>query len=49
MGYGSRLALGCKIGGFFSAIPALALNGWAFVLGLALGSYLGVLAIKRLA
>ncbi len=49
MGYGSRLAIGCNIGAFFSAIPALALNGWVFALGLAIGSYLGVLAIKRLA
>lgn len=48
MGYGSRLAMGCNIGGFFSAIPALALNGWLFGLGLALGSYLGARVIRRL-
>ncbi len=49
MGYGSRLAIGCNIGAFFSAIPALALNGWVFGLGLALGSYFGVRIIRRLA
>jgi len=49
MGYGSRLAMGCNIGGFFSAIPALALNGWVFALGLAVGSFVGVLILKRLA
>ncbi|MBI5166846.1 MAG: YeeE/YedE family protein [candidate division NC10 bacterium] len=49
MGYGARLAMGCNIGSFFSAIPSLALNGWVFAVGLAIGSYFGVLAIKRLA
>ena len=48
MGYGARLAMGCNIGGFFSAIPSLALNGWVFGLGLAIGAYLGVHVIKRL-
>ena len=43
MGYGARLAMGCNIGGFFSAIPSLALNGWVFGLGL-----IGVQIIKRL-
>ncbi|HWU38174.1 MAG TPA: YeeE/YedE family protein, partial [Candidatus Acidoferrum sp.] len=28
IGYGARLAQGCNIGAFFSAIPALAVNGW---------------------
>ncbi len=49
IGYGARLAQGCNIGAFFSAIPALAANGWVFAAGLALGAYLGVLVIKRLA
>ena len=48
-GYGSRLALGCNLGAFFSAVPALAVSGWLFAIGLALGSYVGVLAIRRLA
>lgn len=48
MGYGARLAQGCNIGGFFSAIPALAANGWVFAAGLALGCYAGVHVIRRL-
>lgn len=48
MGYGARLAMGCNIGGFFSAIPSLALNGWVFGLGLFAGAWLGVQVIKRL-
>ncbi len=47
MGYGAGLAVGCTIGAFFSAIPSLALNGWAFGASLALGAYLGVQVIKR--
>lgn len=49
LGYGARLAQGCNLGAFFSAIPALGLNGWVFAVGLAAGAYLGVLVIKRLA
>lgn len=48
MGYGARLAMGCNIGGFFSAIPSLALNGWVFGVGLVLGAWLGVQIIKRI-
>ncbi len=48
MGYGARLAMGCNIGGFFSAIPSLALNGWVFGLGLFGGAWLGVQIIRRL-
>lgn len=48
-GYGARLALGCNLGAFFSAVPALAVSGWLFAIGMALGSYVGVLAIRRLA
>ena len=49
IGYGARLAQGCNIGAFFSAIPALGANGWVFGLGLALGAYVGVHVIRRLA
>lgn len=49
IGYGARLAQGCNIGAFFSAIPALSANGWVFGLGLALGAYVGVHVIRRLA
>lgn len=45
MGYGARLALGCNIGGFFSAIPQLALSGWVFFAGLFVGVYVGVKAL----
>ncbi len=48
MGYGARLAMGCNIGGFFSAIPSLAFNGWVFGLGLFAGAWIGVQIIKRL-
>ncbi len=48
MGYGARLAMGCNIGGFFSAIPSLALNGWIFGLGLVGGAWIGVQIIRRL-
>lgn len=48
MGYGARLAVGCNIGGFFSAVPSLALNGWVFGLGLFGGAWLGVQLIKRI-
>lgn len=48
MGYGAGLALGCTVGAFFSAIPSLALNGWAFALALAIGAYVGVKILNHL-
>jgi uncharacterized membrane protein YedE/YeeE len=48
MGYGATLAMGCTLGALFSAIPSLALNGWAFGLSLAAGAWLGVQIIKRI-
>ncbi|MFQ5858053.1 MAG: YeeE/YedE family protein [Anaerolineae bacterium] len=48
MGYGAGIAMGCTIGGFFSAIPSLAVNGWVFGLALAVGAFLGTLTIQRL-
>ncbi|MBI2866615.1 MAG: YeeE/YedE family protein [Chloroflexi bacterium] len=48
LGYGAGLGLGCTIGAFFSAVPALALNGWVFALGLALGALVGIQIIRRL-
>ena len=47
MGYGAGLGLGCTLGAFFSAVPSLALNGWVYAVGLAVGAYLGVQWIKR--
>lgn len=48
MGYGAGLALGCNIGAFFSAVPALGLNSLIFVVALALGAFLGTQVIKRI-
>ena len=42
MGLGANLAFGCNIGGFFSAVAALSLSGVAMMLGLGIGSYLGL-------
>jgi len=41
-GFGARLAMGCNLGSFFSAIPQFSLHGWLFMLGLFPGTYLGV-------
>ncbi len=41
MGYGARLALGCNIGAFFSAISAFSLSGWVFALFLLVGAFFG--------
>ncbi|MHA2408083.1 MAG: YeeE/YedE family protein [Candidatus Ranarchaeia archaeon] len=49
MGFGSRLAQGCNIGAFFTAIPSLALAGWIFAPSLAIGAWLGVKMLKKLA
>jgi uncharacterized membrane protein YedE/YeeE len=42
MGLGANLAFGCNIGGFFSAVAALSLSGVAMMVGLGIGSYLGL-------
>src|SRR5262249_49630793 len=42
MGLGANLAFGCNIGGFFSAVSALSMSGVAMMLGLGIGSYLGL-------
>ncbi len=49
MGYGAGIAMGCTIGAFFSAIPSLALNGWVFAIALAIGAWIGVQLIRRIA
>jgi uncharacterized membrane protein YedE/YeeE len=48
MGYGAGLAAGCTIGGFFSSVPSLGLNGFVFGGALAIGALLGVQVIKRI-
>ncbi len=40
-GFGARLAMGCNLGSFFSAIPQFSLHGWLFMLGLFGGTYIG--------
>jgi uncharacterized membrane protein YedE/YeeE len=42
LGVGAMLALGCNIGGFFSATSALSLSGPAMMAGLLLGAFLGI-------
>jgi hypothetical protein len=48
MGYGARLAMGCNIGAFFSAIPQLALFGWLFTIGLIFGAFVGAKLVTKL-
>ncbi len=42
MGFGARLANGCNIGAYFSAIAAGNLSGWAWVLLAIAGSWAGI-------
>lgn len=46
MGFGTMLAPGCNIGGYFSAIAALSLSGFVIAFGLAGGAYTGVLLAR---
>ncbi len=41
MGYSSRVALGCNIGGFLGGVSSLSLHGWVFGLAILAGTYLG--------
>lgn len=42
MGIGAAMAGGCNVGGFYSAISALSLSGFAMMVGLFVGAYLGL-------
>jgi uncharacterized protein len=42
LGVGAMLALGCNIGGFFSAVSALSLSGFGMMVGLFAGAILGL-------
>ena len=42
LGVGAMLALGCNIGGFFSAVSALSLSGLGMMIGLGAGAFLGL-------
>lgn len=48
MGYGAGLASGCTIGGFFSAVPSLGLNGSVFGAAIAAGAYAGVKLVSKM-
>ena len=48
MGYGAGLASGCTIGGFFSAVPSLGLNGFVFGGAIAVGAYAGVKILSKM-
>ncbi|TDX48349.1 YeeE/YedE thiosulfate transporter family protein [Orenia marismortui] len=41
MGYGARVAVGCNIGGLYSSISSLGLNGWLYLPFVMLGVFLG--------
>ena len=47
MGYGARLAFGCNIGAFFSAIPSFSLHGWVFALFMGVGGIIGSKILMR--
>lgn len=42
MGIGARIAMGCNIGAFFATVTNGDLSGWVFLVGMALGGYIGV-------
>jgi uncharacterized membrane protein YedE/YeeE len=42
LGVGAMLALGCNIGGFFSAVSALSLSGLGMMIGLFIGAIVGL-------
>ena len=48
MGYSAGIAMGCTIGGLFSAVPSLAVNGWVFGIMLAIGAWIGTQIIQRI-
>ena len=41
MGVGSRFALGCNVGAFFTPVANFSLSGWLFLGFLLLGGFLG--------
>lgn len=48
MGYGARIAGGCNINAFFNAIASLSLSGWAFMVCLFAGTYVGMKILYKL-
>lgn len=47
MGYGTRIAFGCNIGAFFSAIPSMSLHGWVFGIFIFVGAWIGCKILVR--
>lgn len=47
MGYGTRLAVGCNIGAFFSGIPSFSLHAWFFGIFVIIGTWVGVKILIR--
>jgi uncharacterized protein len=48
LGYGSRVAMGCNVGGFLGGVASLSLHGWVLALFMLLGAYLGGKLFMRL-
>lgn len=46
MGLGSRIGMGCNIGAFFAAVTNGDISGWVFLIGMTLGGFVAVKAIK---
>jgi uncharacterized membrane protein YedE/YeeE len=46
MGIGSRIGMGCNIGAFFAAVTNGDITGWIFLLGMIVGGFIAVKAIK---
>ncbi|MFP4212707.1 MAG: hypothetical protein ACLFRL_01230 [Desulfohalobiaceae bacterium] len=42
MGIGAALAAGCNIGGFYNAIGMFSMGGYAMMIGLGAGAFLGL-------
>lgn len=42
MGVGAAMAKGCNVGGFYAAVSAMSIGGLSMMVGLILGSYLGL-------
>jgi len=42
MGIGARIGMGCNVGAFFAAVTNGDMTGWAFLLGMTAGAFVGV-------
>lgn len=46
MGIGSRIGMGCNIGAFFATVTNGDISGWVFLVGMTVGGFLAVKALK---